>query len=795
MEAAEIKSNIDKSRIALWTLVAVPAMVLLVSGTITWQLETLKNLGYFTLISVAFFAFLLSPGFRKEGIVLGASFFWYVVFLCLSLVSLIWARLTYESSLYLAIHFANLVLLLLAANVFRQEKDLVLVLPSLTVVLSILSFIGFLERCRIVEPYGAYSPSRIISTMGNAGYLGGILAALIPAACAFALVSGKKGKGLRLFFTTILAWVPAAAGVVALFFTGARGGMITAAAGLVIFSILLLGVSSPGSTKANAPPNAANQVRKAQASRRFILLSIIVLSFVVFAGFIAFNPAFRALIRSEPGSMPTGGTSIFNNRLGAWRAAILIWLSEGPRSILVGRGMGSYYVLGFSYFPPDYLLEASTFSFKHAHNEYLQLLAEGGIFSLVSWLVLVFFSSRRAVGAARNPELSITARALAAAVAAGSISMLIQNLSDPLLRTSSAQVLYYFFTCISFALPLPAGSKIKVTELHVSTKIPKAFAGITVVLLLCFSLFQGYKSFQVDTALLDAFSSESMDAALDSFDKVLERDPDNIHALYEKLSRLSRSPQEAITTAERIEKVIPGFRQTALFKGMAESLAGRYKEASVSLRRYLSQESFNNAAWAHIITCEVMLADTDSAAASLGDFFRARHSLVMRWKEDYFNLEERELRLGLSGSSSRSYSEDGFLVAELNIPHLNRVARLLAAKRDVGFVLLLANVFIAMGDLFDELGYADIGLAYWDQAISMGGIDQASRNRILDRYRSWYDKAHSSIEAARACGDHAGEVQTEAFLEKYIAYMLRVHPDEALGKELQTLHANSREGY
>ena len=772
-----------------WIILSVPIAVLLTTGSITYQLDTLKNAAYFISITFAFLAFLLSSGFGKEGIVLSRAFFLYLCFLCLSLVSLLWSDLIFESSIYVALHFANLVLLLLTGNIFRREKDYVLVLPVFAGLLLILSFIGFLERFRIIEPFGAFDPSRIISTMGNAGYLSGILAALVPAACAFALVLGKTGTGVRRFLASGLAWVAPFSGIVALVFTGSRGGMIAAAAGLVFFSFLLIGLPHSGSAKTYAERITVIRTRKISSVIRIILILLIVLGFVLLAIFIALSPSFFAMIRPTLVTTAFGSSSLLNNRLAAWQAAISIWLSEGPSSMLFGRGMGSYYVLGFEQFPPNYLLESPAFGFKHAHNEYLELLADGGLVSLLSWLVLVFLALSRAVHTAWKPGTSSAIRVLATAVAAGIVSILVQNLADPLLRTSSAQQVFYLFTGLAFALPLPGGNGIEGPRLHFSTRIPKILVSLTAVLLLCFSLFQGYKQFHIETALLGAFTAESMDTARVRFDKVLERDPTNIYALYEEMRSLSRSFNETIALAERIEKVIPGFRQTRLLKGLAESLDGQYLESTVSLRRYLAQESFNEAAWAHLVACEIMLGEADAATASLGDYFRARHRYAMRWKDQWFDLEARELRINLSSNSNRVFMEDGAVVAELSAPYLGRIAGLLTARRDAGFVPLLENIFVAMGGLFDELGYGDFSLASYDHAVSLGGMDQSSRNRILAKYRTYYEKARTALASATTKGDRKLEARAKGFVMTYIGYIMKIAPTKELEMEYERLMA------
>jgi hypothetical protein len=164
----------------------------------------------------------------------------------------------------------------------------------------------------------------------------------------------------------------------------------------------------------------------------------------------------------------------------------------------------------------------------------------------------------------------------------------------------------------------------------------------------------------------------------------------------------------------------------------------------------------------------------------------------MRWRDSYPGLAERELRLDPVGGQNRLYTEGGRLVALLSLPCLRQIAGLLAARRDSGLKPVLLTVYLAMGSLYDELDYADLGLAYDDQGLAMGGVDPATQGAILERCKAHIERARQGRASARAAGDAALEARYAKALEGDLALALRISEDGELLSEYRLLVAEGQ---
>ena len=77
--------------------------------------------------------------------------------------------------------------------------------------------------------------------------------------------------------------------------------------------------------------------------------------------------------------------SLIHNRIPAFIASVQMW----QKSPVIGNGLGSFYNLIFQFCPSDYEIVSRRRAYKHAHNEYLEMLAEGGILSLLTFILII----------------------------------------------------------------------------------------------------------------------------------------------------------------------------------------------------------------------------------------------------------------------------------------------------------------------------------------------------------------------------------------------------------------------
>lgn len=85
----------------------------------------------------------------------------------------------------------------------------------------------------------------------------------------------------------------------------------------------------------------------------------------------------------------------------SWSARISTWkvaVSSIYASASIGHGIGASYPLFFEFVPPDWRLFRGERSFNHAHNQWFEVLQEGGILGLLGyaafWITIIYFSIR-----------------------------------------------------------------------------------------------------------------------------------------------------------------------------------------------------------------------------------------------------------------------------------------------------------------------------------------------------------------------------------------------------------------
>ena len=85
------------------------------------------------------------------------------------------------------------------------------------------------------------------------------------------------------------------------------------------------------------------------------------------------------------------------------------------------------------------------------NNEFLEILADGGIVTLLVWLFLVVYALHLSVKVIRSKTASFFNRYLAAALISGIIGILIHSSVSLVLRTTAAQIFFYFLLALSWA--------------------------------------------------------------------------------------------------------------------------------------------------------------------------------------------------------------------------------------------------------------------------------------------------------------------------------------------------------
>jgi O-antigen ligase len=164
--------------------------------------------------------------------------------------------------------------------------------------------------------------------------------------------------------------------------------------------------------------------RQTARARRWALPGLLALVLGGFALVIGIDPVLERFFHI-PQDLEQG-------RLPAWQAALAMW-RDAP---LLGHGWGSYESLW-----PAYADHPTGLYFQHAHNEYLQLLAEAGLAGAAVIAYLLFLFVCRTVRTLSR-SLSHAQRSVIVALAIGITSIVFHSATDFGLRIPAVAFMF-----------------------------------------------------------------------------------------------------------------------------------------------------------------------------------------------------------------------------------------------------------------------------------------------------------------------------------------------------------------
>lgn len=138
------------------------------------------------------------------------------------------------------------------------------------------------------------------------------------------------------------------------------------------------------------------------------------------------------------------------DRLNGWTPALQLF----ARHPITGAGLGTVYPASFKYMSKYFYIYSDSNSFKHAHNEFIELLGEGGIVALSLFLFLCLFIIVNMVRIYLRKDLSKIMRYSALGIAAGMCAVLGQQCFDLSLRMSVTMAAFFWLVGAGFFLIL-----------------------------------------------------------------------------------------------------------------------------------------------------------------------------------------------------------------------------------------------------------------------------------------------------------------------------------------------------
>lgn len=303
---------------------------------------------------------------------------------------------------------------------------------------SVIAFVGILQRLADPEAiYGIRQPTQAIpfGPFINQHHFAAFME--MTAGLALGLLFGRGLKRDRKPFLMIAAALMS----IGLVFTGSRGGVISFA-GVIFFTVAASYWLRRDKTKAAEP--------KTKPARFALVVASVALALVVI-GSVFYLGGGDSLLRGI--GVQESYVDVSSGRIHFWGVALRIFAANP----VLGAGLDSFGVAFSRFDTSNGLMRV-----EQAHNDYLQMLADGGIVGfacVAAFVILLFWKGLKAISAQRDEfHRSVTIGALA-----GCFGIAIHTFFDFPLRTPSNALFFLLLAALATA-PMSSSRVLQVVD-------------------------------------------------------------------------------------------------------------------------------------------------------------------------------------------------------------------------------------------------------------------------------------------------------------------------------------------
>lgn len=348
--------------------------------------------------------------------------------------------------------------------------------------------LGWTESCWIQDV-----ESRVFSTLGQPNWLAALLVILIPLTWFLSLKKLKDNKIISLISLAVSGLF-----FIALIFTKSRSGLLAFALSSIVFWGLLYWQYG----------------KKYIKQGLLLLISFLVLYFISNSSF-NINPQATS-VNTGP-ALETGGTESGVIRKYVWLGAFEIFKNYP----IFGTGPETFAYIFPRFKPVEHNLTSEwNFVYNKAHNEYLNYLANTGIFGFISYLTLIlvsiFITFKKITGKDKQNNI------FQIGILSGYISILITNFFG--FSVVPISLLFFLLPAMSIAMDIENNQKVKPEKMNLSQIILM----VVVTLLSLFLIQKIYLYWQADRHYNNTRNSirlENLELAKNEIDKALKVSP------------------------------------------------------------------------------------------------------------------------------------------------------------------------------------------------------------------------------------------------------------------------------
>ncbi len=502
------------------------------------------------------------------------------------LMSLLPVSLNYEHEFYIS-SFSLMVVwsLLVSVSLGTEErlKTALYMVPPLLLVLGVMGVLEYLETGKAVR-----------LGFGHKNYLGGFLVGAIFLATPPLVISIlRRPKGALDWAMAGLWTLCLVGGLACLGLANARGSFAATALAALVFLLVMAYVLFLEPRKGRG--------RGFVAGFWAVSIGLCLVALAGASGLVHF--AFPQLEKRLIDAIQSPAWAL-GPRTIAWKVSWDLFLS----SPIFGNGLGSLYPHSFTGMPVYFRVHCFTPGFKHAHNDYLEIMQDSGLLGLAFYLIVMFFVLVRLLRLIRDKEGSLLLRVTAASVFSGLIGMMANAAIDVAPRMAVTQVAFFLLLGLAASLILmgpggDASAGVGGTWREGSVRLgPKGMrlllGGLVCVCVLPSALYILTVYWPSEYYVYRAVVSRSQGQRIAFLDKAVEKNDKNVYARYQRMKEYIGLLGDRVTLdrflneASMIEKIAPGYYRTPMYKAMGYLKSREIRPALRELERQLSQDYY-----------------------------------------------------------------------------------------------------------------------------------------------------------------------------------------------------------
>jgi len=295
-------------------------------------------------LSIWFFRMFRQSQIRFKSISLNKPILFFVI---LAVVSVFRAGYKHDSMIEFVKLLNIIAIFYLVINNLKDKRDIKRMVNLIVILGGALSLFGIVQYVGGITDYWWHQKKFISSVYVNHNHFAGFLELTIP--LCLGIIMSEKKNDIKLFYIYLITVM-----VTAFIFSMSRGAWFSLGISMALMASLFY--------------------NRGMADRRFFITLLV----IAIIGFFIINSINMKLFLNRLASYRD---LTFSGRVEIWKGTLKV-IRESP---FFGTGLGM-----FIYHFPKYRPEGLNMFVNYAHNDYLQVMAEMGIFGLICMVYMIF---------------------------------------------------------------------------------------------------------------------------------------------------------------------------------------------------------------------------------------------------------------------------------------------------------------------------------------------------------------------------------------------------------------------